>query len=157
MGQNFVVAPSRNRIVQDAFAGLAAAQLAEKKTASKKGAKAEVAYPKDAALRSEPYRRLVASGPCKHCHVSGFSQAAHPPCNGKAIKQDDRECFALCSTRPGPKGAVQGCHEKFDQYKLFPHDKAMKKARQWAAETRAEIEDADLWPKKLARYPKGKP
>ncbi len=153
-----VVAASRHKrsIVAQAYDLMAKADKAGKAKAkiAKKSNLAipQLALPKDNAVRSEPYRRLVASIPCKQCQVSGHSQAAHPPCNGKAIKQDDRECFPLCTTRAGPKGAIEGCHPKFDQYKLYPHDKAVKKARQWAAETRAEIEDADLWPKKLPKW-----
>lgn len=148
--EQFVVGPSRK---PEFWAAVARHGKAEGKT-SKAKAKAEVAHPKQDAVRSEPYRRLVALQPCRNCHIQGWSQAAHPPPSGKAIKEDDLDCFALCTTRPGPKGAVEGCHPKFDSYQLFPHDKAVKKAKQWAAETRADIFAADLMPKKLIKLAK---
>jgi hypothetical protein len=148
----FVIAPSRNPIVQGAWALMEAAARAEKK-ASKPAAKPEVARPKENVVQSEPYRRLVAAMPCRNCGVQGHSQAAHEPPSGKAIKQDDRGCFALCCTRAG---GIEGCHPRFDRYELFNHAKTHRMAKQWGAETRAEILDAGLWPKKVTKWPKGK-
>lgn len=142
---SFVVTPGRNPIIAAAWAGLRAA---EKKGASKQVEKPEVAHPKEAAVRSEPYRRLVAARPCKNCGRQKHSQAAHVPPAGKGIKQDDRETFPLCAD--GPYG--KGCHPKFDQYELMPREQAMKQGRKWAAQTRAEIAAEGLWP---ARLPKG--
>ncbi len=182
----FVIAPSRNPIVRAAFAGLRAAERAEKK-ASKAKPKSEaelkslahralhekakgtpgaakaarelmkaLARPKENVVVSESYRRLVAMGACKNCGVQGFSQAAHEPPGGKGIKRDDRGCFPLCTTRAGPKGAIEGCHPQFDRYELFNHAKTHRMAKQWGAETRAEILDAGIWPKKVPKWPKGK-
>jgi hypothetical protein len=142
----FVVAPSRNKIVQAAFAGLERERRAEKK-ASKSVEKPEVAHPKDDIVRSEAYRRLVAARPCKNCGRHKRSQAAHVPPEGKGIKVDDRETFPLCCDGPRYKG----CHPKFDQYELMPRDKAVKQGRKWAAETRAEIQAEGLWPKNLPK------
>lgn len=139
----FVVAPSRNRIVQAAFAGLAAAN----KAATKKPARPDI--PKEAVVRSEPYRRLVASMPCRHCHKPGPSQAAHIPTSGKGIKTDDRQTFALCADGPRYKG----CHPQFDQYQLGDHAWTVAQGEEWARETRLEITVAGEWPKKLALYP----
>ena len=105
-------------------------------------------FPKENAIRSEPYRRLVAAMPCKECGIRDYSQAAHPPPNGKAIKQNDLDCFPLCCTRPG----VEGCHPKFDQYKLYSREEADEKAAEWGRETRAEIIAQGLWPKRLPLY-----
>lgn len=149
----FVVGPSRNPIIQAAYASLRAAEIADKK-ASKSGAKPEVALSKEKAVQHEGYRRLVASMPCKHCHKQGRSQAAHPPPTGKAIKRDDRECFPLCCDGPG---GYKGCHPKFDSYQIMPHAAAVKQGLQWAAETRAEIIAADEWPKRLPRVVEAKP
>lgn len=68
-------------------------------------------YPKSATVRSESYRRWVASLPCAGCGVDGYSQAAHPN-NGKGLgsKTSDLLCFPLCSTRPGH----MGCHYMHD-------------------------------------------
>lgn len=104
--------------------------------------------PKESSVRSEEYRRLVAALPCKHCQIQGFSQAAHVPPDGKGIKQDDRQIFALCCDRPG----AQGCHPKFDQYKLFPHAVAMEIATAWAADTRRQIEARGDWPANLPKW-----
>lgn len=103
---------------------------------------------KDAPIEHEGYRRLVAALPCKACRREGYSQAAHVPPDGKGIKHDDRLTFPLCCTRLG----VTGCHVDFDQYRMFPSDKAREIGRQWAAETRAEIEAAGQWPQNLERW-----
>ena len=64
------------------------------------------------AVRSEPYKRWVASLPCFGCGIEGYSQAAHPnQGRGLGQKASDLDCFPLCSTRPGH----QGCHVLHDQ------------------------------------------
>jgi len=59
-------------------------------------------------VRSEPYRRYIASLPCYRCGVHGYSQAAHAD-EGKGIglKTDDLTCYPLC----GPRLRDPGCHE----------------------------------------------
>lgn len=104
-------------------------------------------FPKHSAIRSEPYRRLVAQLPCKSCGIQGYSQAAHVPTEAKGMKQDDREIFALCCTRIG----ITGCHADFDQYRMFPSDQARIVGRAWAADTRRQIEAMGAWPKSLPR------
>lgn len=104
--------------------------------------------PKEDAVRSEPYRRLVAALPCKACGIQGFSQAAHLPTTGKGIKQDDRLIFALCCTRVG----IPGCHADFDQYRMFTRPLAMTVGAAWAADTRRQIIAAGQWPKNLPIY-----
>ena len=101
--------------------------------------------PKDGAVRSEEYRRLVAALPCAACGVIGYSQAAHPPPTGKGIKEDDRECFPLCCSRP----MVTGCHVEFDQYRLIPKDRMREQAARWGEEAMAKIIDAGEWPANL--------
>ena len=105
-------------------------------------------FPKTTAIRSEPYRRLVASGPCKACGIQGYSQAAHVPPDGKGVKQDDREIFALCCARVG----ITGCHVEFDQYRMFPRDQAMTVGRAWAADTRRQVIAMSAWPKNLPKW-----
>jgi hypothetical protein len=68
-------------------------------------------YPKPKRIKSESYRRWVASRPCICCGIEGFSQAAHPNGGGMGTKHSDLECFAMCATRPGELG----CHAEFDQ------------------------------------------
>jgi len=106
-----------------------------------------VACPKQDVVRSEPYRRLVAVKPCKACGIQGYGQAAHVPPDGKGIKQDDRETFSLCCTRPG----MTGCHVEFDQYRMFSHELAVTVGRAWAADTRRQIIAEGNWPKDLPR------
>jgi hypothetical protein len=73
-----------------------------------------VAAPKLDLLRSEPYRRFVASHACFACDIEGLSQAAHPNQakygKGGHIKAGDQFCFPLCSQRPGH----MGCHYAHD-------------------------------------------
>lgn len=111
------------------------------------------AAPKDDPVRHEGYRRLVAAMPCKHCGISGYSQAAHPNTGkGAGTKTDDRLCFPLCTVHPGPFWAlVQGCHADFDQGALFP--KAVRRALEpvWGADTRRAIIAAGQWPEDLER------
>lgn len=103
------------------------------------------AIPKDAPVRSEAYRRLVAALPCAHCRITGYSQAAHPPPTAKGRKEDDRTTFPLCCTRPG----VTGCHADFDQMRLFPRPAMRYEADRWGRQTRAAIRNAGQWPEKL--------
>lgn len=66
--------------------------------------------PKTKPMRSEPYRRWVASLPCACCGISGFSQCAHANGGGMGTKDSDLRTFPLCCTRPGD----MGCHMRFD-------------------------------------------
>lgn len=70
-----------------------------------------VAVPKMQLLRSESYRRFVASFPCFWCDVAGFSQCAHDNYDkGMAMKVCDSRTFPLC----GPRFGLVGCHQQFD-------------------------------------------
>lgn len=101
---------------------------------------------KENAIEHEGYRRLVAKLPCKVCGIFGQSQSAHPNTGkGQGIKESDLDCFPLCCTRPD----IEGCHVKFDQYRLVPKEKMRAKAAKWARETLAKIKAGKL-PKKLA-------
>lgn len=71
------------------------------------------AVPKDAPVRSEPYRRLVASLPCDRCRVEGYTQAAHGDMDkGMGIKTCDLTCWPGCGPRPASHSDLmyQGCH-----------------------------------------------
>ena len=100
------------------------------------------ARPKQNPIRSEAYRKIVASLPCANCGIEGYSQAAHPPPTGKCIKESDLECFPLCCTRPD----FIGCHALFDQYKLMPKARMTEFAADCARGTRETIIAAGLWP-----------
>ena len=111
-----------------------------------------VQVPKDAPVRSEAYRRAVASLPCAYCGIEGYSQHAHEnDGKGARLKVDDRRAMPLCCTRPG----IEGCHVAFDQYRLLPggRDAHHDQGRAWAEQTRKQIEAAGHWPKKLPLWP----
>lgn len=109
---------------------------------------------KQIQMRSEAYRRAVASLPCAHCGIDGYSQHAHEngPDKAKGMKVDDRRAMPLCCARPG----VEGCHAAFDQYRLVPGGRAAHHAQGqvWAAQTRQQIEKSGRWPSKLPRWQK---
>lgn len=108
-----------------------------------------VAVPKDEPVRSEPYRRVVASLPCIECKVPGISQCAHANTGkGAGIKASDLDSFPLCACQPGR----QGCHAKFDQGALF--SKAVRRLKEpaWIADTQRKIKAMGLWPANLP-YP----
>ena len=115
------------------------------------GACTGVAVPKAAPVRSEAYRRAVASLPCIACGVPGHSQCAHSNSGkGAGIKASDLDSFPLCTVHPGADGRlVQGCHENFDQGALFA--KAVRRELEpvWAADTQRRILAMGLWPKAL--------
>ena len=106
---------------------------------------------KAAPVRSEAYRRAVASLPCINCKVPGYSQCAHSNSGkGAGIKASDLDSFPLCTVHPGADGGlVQGCHERFDQGALFPRAVRRELEPVWAADTRRKIQAMGLWPKGL--------
>ncbi len=102
--------------------------------------------PKAAPVRSEAYRRAVATLPCAICGVAGHSQAAHANTGkGMGIKACDLTLFPACCDRPG----VRGCHSQLDQGALFT--KAVRRELEpvWSADTRRKIQAMGLWPKGL--------
>ncbi len=92
-------------------------------------------HPKDAPVRDEAYRRLVAALPCIACGKRGRSQAAHGPALGRGIKASDLELFPLCADELG----APGCHTLFDQYVLFDATQRRDMAALWATQTRARL------------------
>ena len=106
---------------------------------------------KESPLRSEAYRRAVASLPCIHCGIEGYSQCAHANTGkGKSMKADDRCAMPLCCTRPG----IEGCHAAFDQYRLLPGGREAHHAqgRAWAKKTRNQIQESGQWPVNLPMW-----
>lgn len=68
-------------------------------------------FPKAHIVRSESYRRFVASHPCFSCGREGFSQCAHANHGkGLGLKTSDLDTFPLC----GPRGRHMGCHQMHD-------------------------------------------
>ncbi len=102
-------------------------------------------------VRSHAYLRVVASLPCIACGIQGYSQAAHLPPEAKGMKQSDLLTFPLCCVRVG----VPGCHQDYDNYRLFPKHAAMTVGRAWAADTQRRIQAMGLWPKGLPHLQDG--
>ena len=101
---------------------------------------------KSAPVRSEAYRRAVASLPCAICGMPGYSQAAHANTGkGMGMKACDMTCFPAC----GPRVGSHGCHAALDQGALF--SKAVRRELEpvWAADTRRKLLALGLWPKGL--------
>ena len=106
---------------------------------------------KETPLRSEAYRRAVASLPCIHCGIEGYSQHAHEnDGKGKGMKVDDRCAMPLCCTRPG----IEGCHAAFDGYRLLPGGREAHHAqgRAWAKQTRNQVYESGQWPMNLPMW-----
>ena len=100
---------------------------------------------KETPLRSERYRRAVASLPCAYCGIEGYSQHAHEnDGKGARLKVDDRRAMPLCCSRPG----IEGCHVAFDQYRLVPggRDAHADLGRALAEQTRNRLNALGLWP-----------
>ena len=99
---------------------------------------------KAAPVRSDRYRRLVASLPCAICGTPGYSQAAHANTGkGMGMKACDLTCFPACGPRPG----IQGCHAALDQGALFTKAARRELEPVWAADTQRRIHAMGLWPK----------
>lgn len=89
-------------------------------------------YPKTKPVRSEPYRRWVASLPCMSCGIQGHTQAAHPNSGrGLGQKSSDLDCFPLCSVRPGHIG----CHQQHDLLIDISLDERRERERTYTAAT----------------------
>jgi hypothetical protein len=140
----FTILPGRNATLAKAWADFKAEQ-AKGERAAKKEAKASpeltaalgallhptVGVPKaPPALRSRPYRMLVASFPCINCGVEKHSQAAHAPPTGKGKKESDEDLFPLCTV------SANDCHGKFDGMKLHASPAERRaQAKTWARQT----------------------
>ena len=102
-----------------------------------------VPLPKDAPVRSEAYRRLVAAMPCAMCGIEGYSQAAHADeGKGLGIKSDDRTCFPMCADRP----ESYGCHTMIGR--MGGLSQLMRRAfeRDAGSKTRLAIHGNGQWP-----------
>ena len=106
---------------------------------------------KAAPVRSEAYRRAVASLPCAHCGIEGYSQHAHEnDGKGARLKVDDRRAMPLCCSRPG----IEGCHVAFDQYRLVPggRDAHADLGRALAEQTRNQLHALGQWPAGVPQF-----
>jgi hypothetical protein len=89
-------------------------------------------FPKSRPVRSESYRRWVASLPCIACGIEGWSQAAHPN-HGKGLgmKTTDLDCFPLCAPRFG----LPGCHYQHDNLIEMTRDERREAEARYIAKT----------------------
>ena len=102
-----------------------------------------VPVPKREYLRDEFYRRWVASLPCAHCGIEGYSQAAHgDQGKGMGIKSSDDTCYPACGPHLDFLGMVQGCHALLGSTGTFTKQQRRDMERQYAQQTRA------LWAQK---------
>lgn len=102
------------------------------------------AAPKDAPVRSEPYRRLVASLPCDNCGTIGHSQAAHADQGkGMGVKTCDLTCYPAC----GPHTVFmhyserqeQGCHSRIGSSGYLTREDRREYEAEAAARTRLAL------------------
>lgn len=99
--------------------------------------------PKAAPVRSQTYRRLVASLPCINCGIEGFTQHAHGnQGKGMGLKVCDLFAFPLCADRPGQVG----CHTGHDQGALLPRAVRREVEVEWARRTVLFLIGAGRWP-----------
>ena len=105
-------------------------------------------FPKSQPVRSEAYRRAVASLPCCICGIAGQSQAAHGSgagtavCKGMGIKSCDLTCAPFCVPH----------HQQFDQGAMFSTTVRHALEPVWAADTQRRIHAMGKWPKGIP-YP----
>jgi hypothetical protein len=98
-------------------------------------------FPKQRPIRSEPYRRYVASFACFGCGISGFSQCAHDNTGkGMAQKVCDSRTFPLC----GPRYGLIGCHQQFDLCIEMTRDERRELGDRYTRRMQAQAE-ADGW------------
>lgn len=78
-----------------------------------------VTVPKERPVRSEAYRRLVASLPCWHCGAEHRSQCAHEDMGkGERIKNSDTRTYPAC----GPTLGIVGCHHAIGTGGMYSKD-----------------------------------
>lgn len=105
--------------------------------------------PKSETWRSEAYRRLVASMPCAHCGIGGFSNACHADQGkGMGTKSDDRTCWPGCVDRPGRSG----CHSLIGARGMFTREQRRIIEAKHAAATRERIKADGLWRKEWPEW-----
>lgn len=91
-------------------------------------------FAKPRRVRSESYRRWVASLPCIACRVEGFSQAAHANYGkGLALKACDLQTFPLCA----PHWGMVGCHQMHDLCIDMTRDERRELERRYVEMTQA--------------------
>lgn len=99
-------------------------------------ARTTVPVPKAVYVRSESYRRRVATLPCAHCGRPGPSQAAHADeGKGLGIKASDDTCYPLCADATGRRG----CHTLIGASGLFSREQRRYLEQKYAEQTRIKL------------------
>jgi hypothetical protein len=102
-----------------------------------------ISMPKHSYLRSETYRRWVASLACAHCQRSGPSQCAHSDYGkGLGLKSSDSGCFPLCAD--GPEHT--GCHWLLGASGRLTRERRREKEAEYSARTRALAIESGNYP-----------
>ena len=103
-----------------------------------------VPIPKPVFLRSEKYRRWVASLDCAHCGIAGYSNACHADeGKGTGIKSCDSTCWPGCVTRYGRTG----CHDIVGASGLLGKITRRVTEKRYGIQTRAKAKAAGVYPK----------
>ena len=99
--------------------------------------------PKAAPCRSEAYRRWVATLPCVHCGLEGWSNACHGDRDkGMALKACDSTVWPGCVDRPG----LQGCHSLFGATGRMGREARRVLEAEYAARTRHFARQVGAYP-----------
>ncbi len=107
-------------------------------------ARLTISLPKHPPLRSEPYRRWVASLDCIHCGKAGSTQAAHSDTGkGAGIKSGDDTCIPLCATSAGR----EGCHAIFGASGKLTREQRRTLEAMYSQAIRERAMEENAWPK----------
>lgn len=105
-----------------------------------------VSLPKREYLRSEDYRRWVASLNCAHCGRAASSQAAHSDAGadgkGMGIKADDSMIWPACADGPGRVG----CHTLICSTGMFTREHSQRLAARYILQTQMLAQRKKKWP-----------
>jgi hypothetical protein len=100
-------------------------------------------YTKAKALRDKTYLRWVASLPCAHCGIVGYSQAAHSDQGkGMGIKSGDDTCYPACGPHYQRGLVVSGCHWEIGTSGHLSKEERRELEAKYAEQTRALYEQS---------------
>lgn len=101
------------------------------------------AIEKENPLQHRGYMNLVRAMPCAHCRKPPRSVFCHSDeGKGTGIKSDCRNGWPGCND----------CHHLIGTQRIYPKEERRALEARYAAQTRAAIQAADLWPKKLPMW-----
>lgn len=107
---------------------------------------------KEVPLQHEGYFNLVRAMPCAHCGRAPRSQFCHADMGkGAGLKTDCRRGWPGCGD--DPRSGREGCHTLIGSRGVFTKEQRRALEDRYAAQTRAAIVAAGLWPARLPRWP----